>query len=176
VPHHRSACRFFAVHLGHRRELPDATHRALERCLENQLIAGFNRPSETGVVDADEVHRALCVGIHASGDECEDAGSLRQRLEDHHTRKYRTMRKVPWKEMFIERHILQRANGLARNALVHAIDQEEGIAVRQPPQHFVDVHGQDLFSRLRDAGVSHSLLLSFIEWSFEQVDLETVRI
>jgi hypothetical protein len=86
------------------------------------------------------------------------------------------MRKVPWKEMFIERHILQRANGLARNALVHAIDQEEGIAVRQPPQHFVDVHGQDLFSRLRDAGVSHSLLLSFIEWSFEQVDLETVRI
>ena len=131
-----------------RRELPDAAQRALQRRLQDQLVAGLDRAAEARLVDADEVQRALLVRVHAGGDEGEDARGLRQRFEDHHARHHRPMREVAREERLVDRDVLERADRLARHALEHAIHQQEGIAMRQPAHHLVDVHRQRLGHRL----------------------------
>ena len=56
------------------------------------------------------------------------------------------MWEVAREEMFVEGDVLQRADRLARNAFLHSVDQQEWIAMRQPAQHLVDVHRQDLLA------------------------------
>jgi hypothetical protein len=50
------------------------------------------------------------------------------------------MRKVADEKRLVDRHVLVRMDGLARLALEHAIDQKEGIAMRQMLQNCLDIH------------------------------------
>ena len=52
----------------------------------------------------------LLVRVHAGGDEREDAGGLRQRLEDDHARQHRPMREVAREERLVDRDVLERAD------------------------------------------------------------------
>ena len=100
-----------------RREFPDAAQRALQRGLQDELVAGQHRPAEARLVDADEVQLPVLVRIHARGDEREDARGLRQRLEDDHARQHRPVREMSGKERLVDRHVLERADRLARKCI-----------------------------------------------------------
>ena len=114
----------------------------VERRFQYQLIAGFDRPAEARLVDTDEVQLALLVRIHTGGDERENAGRLRQCLENDHARQHRPMREMSRKERLVEGHVLERTDRLTRLAFQHAVDEQKRIPMRQTPHDFVDIHGQ----------------------------------
>ena len=58
----------------------------------DELVAGHDRPPEARAVDADEIEARLVVRHDARGLEGEDAGRLRQRLQDHDARHRRVGR------------------------------------------------------------------------------------
>src|SRR5690606_38045519 len=105
------------------------------------------RPLEAHVVDAGEVHHRVLVGLHAAALERQQRGRLRHRLDDQHAGHDRMMREVTGEERFGHRHVLQRHHALALLHLDHPVDQQEGIAMREILEDFVDVH-DDLHSAL----------------------------
>src|SRR5690606_31972394 len=56
----------------------------------------------------------------------------------------------------VHRDVLERTDGLACLALEHAVHEQERIAVRQTPHHFVDIHRQELVRFLFLHRSSHS--------------------
>ena len=129
--HHFRRSYLIVAHVGDGGELPDAAHGALELGGEDELIARLDRLAKARLVDADEEEPRGIVRHHVGRDEGQQAGGLRQRLDDHDARHHRTMREVPGKERLVGGDVLDRPDALALDALQHAVDQQEWIAMRQ---------------------------------------------
>src|SRR5215207_10418146 len=78
--HHFSRAGLFARDFCHDREFPDGPDPALERHLEQQLVAWNDRAAKARLVDAGKIKLGVLVGIDADRDEAENAGGLRKRF------------------------------------------------------------------------------------------------
>src|SRR4029077_12307536 len=97
-----------------RREAPDTLERALDGGAEQQLIAGLNGFAEARLVDTDEIETRLIVRSDAGGDEREDPRRLCQRFDDNDAGHDRAPGEMAGKIRLVDRHVLQRADALAR--------------------------------------------------------------
>ncbi|CAM2159508.1 hypothetical protein PT2222_50347 [Paraburkholderia tropica] len=119
-------------------ELPDAAHVALERHVQDELVARFHHALEARAVDAHEVvQRVLEVLLLFR--EREQRGGLGQRFENHHAGHDRTLREMAREKGLVDRHILQRLDALVRLELDDPVHHQERIAVRQQREDLVDV-------------------------------------
>src|ERR1700733_13428601 len=131
--HHLRARHLVRPHERDGRKAPDAFQGALDPRGENDLVAGHDRLTKARAVDADEVEPGVLVRHHIAGDESENAGRLRQRLDDDDSRHHRPMREVAREVRLVIGDVLERADALALLNLEHAIHEHEGVPVRQIP-------------------------------------------
>ena len=124
------------------REPPDAAQRALQRRLQDQLIAGLDRPAEARLVDADEVQLALLVGYTPAVTNARMPAACASASRIITPGITGRCGKWPGKNGSLIVTFLSARMRLAGRALEHAIDEQEGIAMRQPAHHLVDVHLQ----------------------------------
>ena len=113
-------------------EAPDGFERALDLRGEDELIAGLDRLAEARLVDADEVEASLIVRNDVRAQEAEDACRLRERLDDHDARHDRPAGEMPRNEQLVAGDILERTDPLAGVVLEYAVDEQKGVAMRQP--------------------------------------------
>ena len=62
--------------------------------LQDQLVAGLDGPAKARLVDADEVEARGVIGQLIGGQECQQAGHLRQGFDDDHARHDRPVREM----------------------------------------------------------------------------------
>src|SRR5262245_7291850 len=122
----------------HAGELADAAQRALEGDVELELVAGDDRLFEARVVDADVVVDRILDLVRAVGKR-EHARGLRHRLQDQHPGHDRTAGKMTLEVRLVGRDVLHRHDTLARLYLLHPVDHQHRVALRQVPEHLVDV-------------------------------------
>src|SRR5438094_1382302 len=87
-------------------ELEDAGLHALDRHVEDQLVARLHRPLEARAIDAGEVVDGVVVEVYAHDLEREQRRSLRQCLEHQYARHHRALGEVSGEERFVHRHVL----------------------------------------------------------------------
>ena len=117
---------------------------------------------EARAVDADEVIHRIVVRLAAHGLE----GQYRRRLR--HRPTIRGRRASPddadsgqkGKKRLVDGDVLQGGDAFTRHQIEHAIDQENGIAVRQIVQYLVDVHRRHVFFSRSAKRASSTRILS----------------
>jgi hypothetical protein len=110
-----------------------------EAHLEAKLVAGDHRAAELRVVEAHhpDLHRAG-VGRRL---EQPDAGRLRERLQDQHSRHDRPGREVAGEEVLRPGHVLGGEQTPPRVVLEDAVHEHEGVLGGQLPHQAPDLAG-----------------------------------
>src|SRR6056297_2198980 len=120
---------------------PHAAHHALLANVEMELIAGYHGAVEARLVDLDQVEKLLrAAGLFARKVR-QTTGSLGHRLQDQHAGHDWMPREMALKEMFVDRHVLDRMNPgrVFHRPIQHPIDQQERVTVRQKAEDVFDV-------------------------------------
>src|SRR6185312_209893 len=135
------------VHLRFAFEAPDAAAVADLLDVIVKLIAGQHGLAKLGVVDAHEVDE-LGVIIFSDVRNAKRTGRLRQPLDDQHTGHHRKLREMALKEWLVDRDVLDADAAFVSIHVVHAIDEQERIAVRQQLHHCHYIRRAKLFAGL----------------------------
>src|SRR4029079_861338 len=106
--------------------------------LESQSIAWHDRLSKLRAIDTGQIHRRTRHMPHRL--KRQHRTDLSHRFENQYPRHDGTSRKMPLKEGFIDRDVLNPDDPPVRIQLLHAIDQEKGIPVRQQRLNFGLLH------------------------------------
>ncbi len=131
--------RHFAIDGRAGREFADAAHDAQHLDFEQQLVAGRHLAPEARVVDAGEQEQRALAVVRARRPVGKNRRRLGEGFDHQHPGHDRMTGKVPGKERLVHRHVLDRAQRLARLAGKNAIDQQERVPVRQELHDAVDV-------------------------------------
>ncbi len=127
-----------AVDLRLAEEPPDAAAVADLAHMIVQLVAGKYGLAELGLVDPHEIDE-LGLVVLAEAVDAQRACGLRQALDDQHARHHRILREVALEERLVDGHVLDADARLVAVDVVDAIEQQEGVAVRQQLQNLADV-------------------------------------
>jgi hypothetical protein len=128
------------AHAAHALELEDAAAHAVDRDVQNQLVARLHRALETRTVDAGEVVTVLSSGTRPW---CRTPAGRRlgQRFQHQHARHDRAVREVPGEKGSLNVTFLMALMRLL-SSLEHLVHQQERVAVRQLLENLVNVHHQ----------------------------------
>ena len=110
--------------------------------LEFQKHARFDGLAELRVLDRHEIDELARVR-EAEGFDREDAGGLRQRLDDQDARHDRTAREVSLEELLVDRHRLDGDDRLIRDDALDPVHQEQWITMGKRRHHPLDVERAD---------------------------------
>ena len=102
---------------------------AQRRHFEHQGIAGNDGPAEPGLFDSREQDQLLITILDFA--QSENGAALSHRLNHQNARHDRSTGKVALKIFFVDADLFDADDTLARNELDYAVDEEEGIAMRQ---------------------------------------------
>src|SRR6056297_942071 len=131
---------------------PHAANHALLTYVEMQLVARHHGAIEAGLVDLDQVEKLLRAAGLLARQMRQTAGGLGHRLQDQHAGHDWMPREMALKEMFVDRHVLDRVNlgRVFHRPVQHPVDQQERVSVRQEAEDMFDVDASRIL---------HSLLL-----------------
>src|SRR5450830_1569875 len=131
--------RDLAVNGGNRLVLPDTARTTSDFHMHLQLVARLYRTLEARIVDTDEIHHGIGVGLTAFRQERQQGRGLRQRFDHQHDRHHRLVWKMTVEELFVHSHVLDGGDVLAAFPCQYAIDQQQRIAVREVFFDLIDV-------------------------------------
>src|SRR5688572_18459598 len=120
--------------LGDAVEFPHRPAVAILLHFEPQLVAGHHRPAEARVVNAHEIDQ-LAVEGRAQRVDHENGGGLRHRLDDEDAGEDRIGREVPLEYRLVHRDVLDADAALVDDRVLHAVDHQEWITVRNHLHH-----------------------------------------
>src|SRR5690606_23919100 len=104
---------------------------ALDRDLDVEAVAGHDHAREACVVDLDQVGQAADVACATARELGQQSAGLRHRLDHQHAGHDRAIGEVALEIAFVRGHVLLRKPALGALEGHHAVDQQEGVAVRQ---------------------------------------------
>ena len=120
-----------------------------ERYLVTSTFMRSTAPGRTARAKAAVVHRdeqdGLALDIRnaeAEGFGHQDRPRLAHGLHQQHPRHHRVVGEMPLKEGLVHGHALDAHDGLVRLVILRPVDQQEGIAVRNPFQDLLHLHGR----------------------------------
>jgi len=152
--------RRFTIHCRLGIEHPDAAPGFDKFNRQAQLIPGFDRLFETCFIDTYQIVEGIAFCTAISRSERQQAGRLRQCLQDQHTRHNRLAGEMALKKWFVDSNIFNAHQRLSFMEFHHPVDKQKRITVRQQILNFENIHGLilNLIPRFRIALYFISLL------------------